>query len=89
MFKNEMHNRKNTRDEIDEQLDRGPDALAEELLDNINTTPIGRLLKRIAAMPEIRRKKVSSLRRQLNRGEYDLNTHLDAALDKVLEELLM
>ncbi len=74
--------------EIPEQLDASRDTVAEELLHNINNTPIGRLLKQIAKMPEIRQEKVSTMRNQINRGEYDLNERLDLALDKVLEELI-
>ena len=72
-----------------EQLDAGRDMLAEELLNNINTTPIGRLLKEIAAMPEIRQEKVLSVRSQLQEGNYNLNERLDLALDRVLEELIL
>ena len=72
-----------------EQLDAGRDMLAEELLHNINTTPIGRLLKEIAAMPEIRQEKVLSVRSQLQEGNYNLNERLDLALDRVLEELIL
>jgi hypothetical protein len=70
------------------QLEPSTDMLAEELLRNINTTPIGKLLKQIAELPEIRQEKVSNVRSQLNRGEYDLNSRLEMALDKVLEELI-
>lgn len=62
--------------------------LAEELLTNITGTPIGRLLRQIAEMPEIRQEKVANVRSQLTKGEYDLNHRLDAALDRVLEELI-
>lgn len=90
---NSKHNRfrtkKATFDEKTAPLDESRDCLAEELLKNINTTPIGRLLKEIAQMPEIRHDKVATLRNQLNRGEYNLNERLDLALDKVLEELIM
>ncbi|HEY5138797.1 MAG TPA: flagellar biosynthesis anti-sigma factor FlgM [Methylococcales bacterium] len=73
---------------IDKQLDDSRDMLAEELLNNITATPIGRLLRQIAEMPEIRQDKVSIVRNKINRGEYDLNEHLDLALDRVLEELI-
>ncbi|HPD45811.1 MAG TPA: flagellar biosynthesis anti-sigma factor FlgM [Anaerohalosphaeraceae bacterium] len=51
-------------------------------------TPLGQLLKLISALPDIRHDKVETLRRQIGHGEYDVNTNLDAALDKVLEEFL-
>jgi hypothetical protein len=74
--------------QVTEQLSASADMLAEELLNNMNTTPIGRLLKQIAMMPEVRQEKVTSVRGQITRGEYDLNARLDAAVDRVLEELI-
>ncbi len=38
---------------ISEQLDASKDLLAEELLHNVNYTPIGKLLKKIAQLPEV------------------------------------
>ncbi|MHC4645768.1 MAG: hypothetical protein ACYTBJ_09695 [Planctomycetota bacterium] len=63
------------------------DLLMEQILENINTTPIGQVLKRIALLPDVRREKVLKVRRQLTQGRYDLSERLDIALDKVLEEL--
>ena len=85
---NNRNDQAQTSQQIGEQLDASRDMLAEELLNNINTTPIGRLLKQIAEMPEIRQEKVANVRNELNRGEYDLNVRLDVALDRVLEELI-
>jgi hypothetical protein len=82
-------NQKHATNQTSEQLDASRDMVAEELLHNINTTPIGRLLKQIAEMPEIRQEKVANVRNQLNRGEYGLNERLDVALDRVLEELIL
>ncbi|MHC4475581.1 MAG: hypothetical protein ACYTEL_08040 [Planctomycetota bacterium] len=71
--------------------EKGPphkqDLLMEQILENINTTPIGQVLKRIASLPEVRRRKVLDVRRQLTDGKYDLNQRLDIALDRVLEDL--
>lgn len=64
------------------------DLLMEQILDNINTTPIGQVLKKIAMLPEVRAQKVLNVRQQLTEGEYDLNERLDVALDKVLEDLV-
>lgn len=72
---------------FDEQLEDDKDLLMEQILENINNTPIGLVLKKIASLPEIRRKKVLNLRKQINTGKYDLNRRLDVALDRVLEEL--
>ena len=63
------------------------DLTMEQILDNINNTPIGQVLKRIASLPEIRKQKILRVRRQLTEGKYDLSTRLDVALDKVLEDL--
>ncbi len=63
------------------------DLLMEQILENINTTPIGQVLKKIALLPEVRKKKIMDVRQQLTEGKYDLKKRLDIALDKVLEEL--
>ncbi len=70
-----------------ENLSGDEDLVMENILENINTTPIGQVLKRIASLPEIRKKKVLDVRQQLTEGQYDLNDRLDTALDKVLEDL--
>ncbi len=64
------------------------DLLMEQILENINTTPIGQVLKKIASLPEVRKEKVLGVRQQLTEGKYDLNKRLDIALDKVLEDLM-
>ncbi|MDO8302804.1 MAG: flagellar biosynthesis anti-sigma factor FlgM [Sedimentisphaerales bacterium] len=87
--RNNVHNQTYANSQPGEQLDVSRDMLAEELLNNINSTPIGRLLKQIAEMPEVRLEKVAKVRNQLNRGEYSINEHLDVALDRVLEELIL
>ncbi len=59
----------------------------EQILENIQSTPLGVVLKRIASLPEVRREKVLRLRRQITQGRYDLTERLDMALEKVLEDL--
>lgn len=63
------------------------DLTMEQILDNLNRTPLGQVLKRIASMPEVRRKKVLEVRRSLSEGQYELNDRLDKALEKVFEDL--
>ena len=70
-----------------EDLTANDDLVMEQILDNINTTPIGQVLRKIASLPEVRREKVLDVRRQLTEGKYDLDERLDVALDKVLEYL--
>lgn len=69
-------------------LSEDEDLLMEQILENINTTPIGLVLKKIASLPEVRKEKILNVRRQLTEGEYDLERRLDIALDKVLEDLI-
>ena len=71
----------------DEKQVEDQDLLMEQILDNINNTPIGQVLKRIASLPEVRQEKILDVRRRLNEGRYDLNHRLDVALDRVLEDL--
>ncbi len=63
------------------------DAMMETILENLNNTPMGQVLKKIASLPEIRQDKVLNVRRQLTDGKYDLNERLNIAMDKVLEDL--
>lgn len=72
---------------VHEHLADDEDLVMEQILDNINTTPIGQVLKKIASLPEVRKEKVLNLRRQITKGEYDLNERLDLAVDKFLEQL--
>jgi hypothetical protein len=71
----------------DKSLAAEQDLLMEQILENINTTPIGQVLKKIASLPEVRREKVLNVRQQLTNGRYDLGERLDFVLDKVLEDL--
>lgn len=70
-----------------ENLVAEQDLLMEQILENINTTPIGQVLKKIASLPEVRKEKVLDVRQRLSKGRYKLNERLDIALDKVLEDL--
>ncbi|TSA56046.1 MAG: flagellar biosynthesis anti-sigma factor FlgM [Planctomycetaceae bacterium] len=74
-------------DPVGEALAHDKDVVMEQILDNINTTPIGQVLRKIASLPEVRKEKVLDVRRQLTEGKYDLDERLDVALDKVLEYL--
>ncbi|MGA2323090.1 MAG: flagellar biosynthesis anti-sigma factor FlgM [Sedimentisphaerales bacterium] len=63
------------------------DLLMEQILDNMNSTPLGQVLKKIAVMPEVRKQKVLKVRQQLTEGRYNLTERLDLALEKVLDDL--
>ncbi len=78
------------KDKVDPDAEEQPldaDLLMEQILENMNATPIGQVLKRIAALPQVRKEKVLDVRKQLTEGQYDLNGRLDVALEKVLEDL--
>jgi len=74
-------------DPVGEVLATDKDMMMEQILDNINTTPIGQVLRKIASLPEVRKEKVLDVRRQLTEGKYNLDERLDVALEKVLEHL--
>ena len=63
------------------------DLLMEQILENMNSTPLGQILKKIAVMPEVRKQKVIKVRQQLTEGRYNLTERLDLALEKVLDDL--
>jgi anti-sigma28 factor (negative regulator of flagellin synthesis) len=73
---------------LETELARDRDLIMEQILENINHTPLGQVLKKIASLPEVRQQKVLRLRRQITAGKYDLSERLDEVLDKVLEDLI-
>jgi hypothetical protein len=82
---NRVHSATN---EISEMKVTGAGFSSDHVQENINSTPIGRLLKIVASLPEIRQEKVTDIRRQIDCGQYNLIGNLDEALDKIIEELL-
>jgi len=74
-------------DSFEDNLAPDKDLVMEQILENLNVTPIGQVLKKIASLPEVRQDKILDVRRQLTEGKYEINEHLDIALDKVLEDL--
>jgi len=88
--KNRLPDAKNQIPEsVKDTLSADDDLIMEHILENINNTPIGQVLKKIASLPEVRKEKVLNVRQQLTDGHYSLNERLDIALDKVLEDLTM
>jgi len=69
-------------------LSADDDFVMEQILENMNSTPLGQVLKKIASLQKVRRQKVLTVRRQLTDGQYDINSRLDVVLDKVLEKLI-
>ena len=84
---NRFESKKCRLNSVEESFALNNDLIMEQILNNLNTTSIGQVLKRIALLPEVRKEKVLDVRRQLTEGKYDLNERLEIALDKVLEHL--
>lgn len=84
---NSLEDQNRQADPVDDILAREQDLIMEQILENINTTPIGQVLKKIVSLPEVRKEKILHLRGQLTEGRYKLSDRLDIALDKVLEDL--
>jgi len=80
--------RQETTDSICEAFDVEIDPTAAQVLETIHSTPLGRLLRMIGSLPEIRQEKVCDVRRQIDYGQYNLSENLDVALDRVLEEFI-
>ena len=84
---NRFENRHKKVNPVEGHLAPDEDYIMEQILENLNTTPVGQVLKKIASLPEIRKEKVLDLRQRICEGKYELNERLDVALDRVLEEL--
>ncbi len=87
-IKDYIESRQETTDNICEAFDVEIDPTAAEVLDTIHSTPLGRLLRMIGSLPEIRHEKVFEVRSQIDYGQYNLSENLDVALDRVLEEFV-
>jgi len=87
-IKNDIDLRQQETDNICEQFDIEIDPTVAEVLETIHSTPLGRLLRMIGSLPEIRQEKVCDVRRQIDYGQYNLSENLDVALDRVLEEFI-
>lgn len=60
----------------------------EDTLEGMQENSLGHLLKLLAQLPEIREDKVIRARQRICRQDFELEEHLDLALDLVLEELI-
>ncbi len=64
------------------------DVIVEKLFDSMQCSPLGRLLKVISSLPEVRVERVEHARRQVQLPDECLESKMDLALDRVLEELI-
>jgi len=88
-IKTSEDNRLNRNRDVVENLSHTDDLKTEEMLQTSPKTPLGQLLAKIAQLPEVRYEKITAVRRQINMGQYEIDEKLDAAIDKMLEELLV
>jgi hypothetical protein len=84
--KEKKANFRNSNDYIDLADDK--DMVMEQILENVNSTPLGQVLKRISSLPEVRQEKVLNIRTEITKDNYGVNDRLDTAIDRVLEELV-
>ncbi len=77
------------RDRMLSETPADSDFIAHSLLDSIYESPLGRLLKVISTLPEVRYEKVEHARRLIDQPEDELDSRMEMALDKVLEDLLI
>lgn len=68
--------------------EEGSEFSVDQFFESIEANPLGRLLKIISGLPEMRAEKLEIARRHLQQPESELDAEMDAAIDKVLEELI-
>lgn len=64
------------------------DFAVDGLMGSLENNPLGRLLSIISQMPEMRAEKLEVARRRIQEPDEVLEAQMDAAMDKVLEELI-
>ncbi len=56
-------------------------------VDQLDISPEADLASRISGMPEMRMDRVAEIRAQIASGAYETDAKLDAALDRLLDEI--
>jgi len=72
-----------------QKLNPSDDLKTEEILQAQTKTALGQLLGKISQLPEVRYEKISTVRRQISLGEYQIDDKLDASIDRLLEEIFV
>jgi len=65
------------------------DVLVSQMIEQVESSPMGKLLKIISLLPEIRMEKVQHARVYMRKNDQELDQQLDQVVDKVLEDLLI
>jgi negative regulator of flagellin synthesis FlgM len=68
-------------------VDAGQTVHAQAPRDQVEISPLGRMLDGVSRLPEIRHEKVAEIRAQIAAGIYDTPEKMDLALDRLLDEL--
>lgn len=55
--------------------------------DQVEISDIGRALSKLSQLPDVRQEKVAALRREIEKGSYDVDSKIDELLDSILEDL--
>jgi anti-sigma28 factor (negative regulator of flagellin synthesis) len=55
--------------------------------DKLKLSKTSRLLKKVASLPKARREKILAVRYQLDTGKYSIDDRLNAATDRLIENL--
>ncbi|MCE5340960.1 MAG: flagellar biosynthesis anti-sigma factor FlgM [Planctomycetaceae bacterium] len=92
-FKTQLHNTMASNRRLNlnecEELNPTDDIRTEEMLQSAAKKPLSQLLDKIAQLPEVRYEKITTVRRQISMGEYQIDEKLDATIDRLLEELIV
>ena len=75
--------------ELSEIFEQETARFVDEFFDSVGSTPMGKLLEIISALPAIREEKVFDIRQQISEETYDLDRRFDTAVEKVFEEYLL
>jgi len=60
---------------------------AAQIADEVNISDAARLVEQVQQMPEMREDRVEAVRQQIAAGTYETGDKLNAALDRLLDEI--
>lgn len=69
-------------------VDAGQTVQAGLPRDQVEISPLGRMLDGIGQLPEIRHERVEEIRREISAGTYETPEKLELALDRLFDELI-
>ncbi len=71
----------------DFSVESGRSASMSAPRDQVEISPLGRMLDGISQIPDIRHEKVEAIRQQIVAGVYETPEKLELALDRLMDEL--